>query len=1664
MGLLILHQFSALLWKNFTLKRRHFFDLIMDGFTALLFPTTLLLFRVIIKVHVIKPQIFYPQNISTLPLFLKNPNEWELIYVPSNIDVLKDIIENVKSNLNISIKVNGFSSETELDSYIKYGSRSRKVLAAIVFDCDFKTKYDPLPLQVKYYLRFFRTQKNVSSLEKVDWETSLLFPIRSFAGPRNPNYNDGGNPGYIKEGFVAVQHALDKAIMLYHESSAREIFDSIHVLIQRFPYPHFSQDGLIGVISSFAPLMFILMFSPTVLSNMRFIVSERESRLKEYQIIIGLRNWMIWAAYFFTFILTYIILIFLICVLFFAKIINEPIFRNSDFSFIFAFLICYAIASILYTFMISTFLTRAEMVPSIGSILYFASFFPYNIIAEYYGLLTLPQKMAACFSSNIALSLGVNLLLRSEIKEYGVNWNNLWKQVSLEDNLIFGYLIGMLLLDAFLYGLIAWFIDTVSSGNCGVHQPWYHFLMYSYWFRKENISRNTEEMGYCVRSESKYFEKEPTHLRPGIQIKNLHKEFDSKVAIKNLSLNLYVGQISILLGENKSEKSTIISTLIGLCPPTKGKVFINGLDISKNVTDIQKYLGFCPQHDLLFNDLTVSEHLFFYTKIKGKRKIESIEIDHMLSALNLLEKRNTLSISLSAGMKRKLSVIIALLGCTKVVILDEPTNGMDPASRMSTWGLLQHYKKDRTILMTTNYMDEANILGDRIAIMAKGTLQCCGSSNFLKHIYGPGYHIIIVKEPHCDIEMISRVIWSHVPKATLQKHIGSDLSFILPKDNIHSVEALFTELKQKKNELGIASFGVSITTIQDVFLKVNMVTNPPLNNQHSLLEEQKLSQEKEMEMDIQSKCERPVYSKLNEIATIKFNTGFSLYRQQFCSMFIKRALFSWRSWRMMLLQIIVNVTVTTYLLMSVNLNYDVPSRELDLSQYGHTTVPYSVSGNSNLTLNLIKNLQIFLKSKNQTFLEVKGNITEYIIETKACHAFSIAAFSIKVEENKTILTILFNNEAFHSAAISLEVLDNILFKSLSGPRASIQVFNKPQPLDYATQKMSIDGIRIVLCLAFGMAIVISGFCVLTVTERISSAKHIQFVSGVHVLIYWVSALLSDLMCYFIHCCLLLGVFKYCGVEAFVENFQFLQTMMIFMLYGWSVVPLVYLGSFLFSSITTAYVKLTLFNYFSHVFTVVVYSIAHRSGIEFVQKYVIKTALMLLPSYNFVMSLSKVFDDYEIKKLCSRKNASVYLNCTKERVENSIYNFGEDGIAHFLLALAFAGFFYITVLFCLETTLWDLKNFVFHKIIYNALPKTNLVTDEQCMKDKDQDAEEKEDNNAVAPKLNNTPLVLKEVTKIYFKCPIVNAVRNISLIVQKSECFGLLGLDGAGKSTTFKMITGKETTTSGVVLIDGINIIENIWKVRSKIGYSPERNPMMTHMTGRELLIMYARLRGVPEPDIYKYVEAFIFSLHLETHADEFVSKYSFGSKRRLNAAIALMGNTSVVFLDEPSSSRDPTTMNFLQDTVTWMCKNGKAVVISSHSMEDCEAICTRMAIMVNGTFKYLGSPQHLKHKFCNIYNLTAKIKTDQTVNKLPQFKEFVTTNFPGSVINQEHEGFVGFYFSSKKIQWGKVFDILEEAKASFNLEDYSVNQITMEQIFLTFANTDKMENDEINLL
>ncbi|XP_047388904.1 LOW QUALITY PROTEIN: phospholipid-transporting ATPase ABCA3-like [Sciurus carolinensis] len=1670
MDSLTLNQFAVLLWKNFTLKRRKLINSILEIFLALVFSVVLLIFHTLTEIKILGPHKFTSQPISTLPYYIRNASEWELIYIPSDIDVVKEITENVKRNLNISIKVRGFSSEREFEKYVQYDYASQKVLAAIVFDCDFENSNDPLPLQVKYHLRFVRVQRTIWWPDKIGWQTTLLFPNHPSSGPRNPELSDGGSPGYIKEGFLAVQHALDKAIMLYHESSlGKRLFDGITIFVQRFPYPAFPHHGLLWVASPFLPLMFILTFSPLVLSIMQYIVQEKENRLKEYQLIIGLRNWIIWAAYFFTFFLLYIIIISLICVLFFTKA-NEPILRHSDCSFIFVFFVCYAIASIFFGFMVSTLFDKAHLVASAGNLMFFASFFPFNFIFQHYGKIPISNKVAACLSSNVALALGINLLIKLEIKEIGVKWHNLWTPASLDDNLIFGYLLGMLLLDAFLYGLVTWYVETVFPGQCGVPQPWYFFLLRSYWFGKPRIKEEKENVEEWRNTEKHLFEAEPINLVAGIQIKHLHKEFNGKAAVNDLSLNVYEGQVTILLGHNGAGKSTTLSVLTGRFPPTRGEAHVNGLDISDNMIEIRKNLGFCPQHDLLFKHLTLSEHLFFYSVIKGMPlKMHPLEIDHMLSIFDLLENRHAFSHSLSEGAKRKLSVIIALIGGSKVVILDEPSSGMDPVSKRLTWNLLLQYKHNRTILVTTPYMDEADTLGDRIAILVRGTLQCCGSSVFLKQTYGAGYHIVMQREPLCDVEKISAMIQSHVPGAELENDIGDELSFVLLKEYTHRFEALFDELEKNQKELGIANFGVSISTMKEVFLKVNKLAASQMTIQDQNIRKDK-QQNKNMSRSFES-YERPGFSRtFPELATIKFNTGFPLYRQQFCSMFIKRALFSWRNWKLILLQIIVILAVTTYLLIALQLkDDDVPAREMDLTHYGRTIVPYSISGNSYLTVNFIRNLDIFLKSQNQELRKVKGSVQNYILESKECREFCIIALSIEVGKNTTVFTILFNNEAYHSSATSLAVLDNILFMLLSGPRASITVSNKPQPLPvYGSNAAPINGLQIVQCLAFGVSILAGSFCLQTVTERISKAKHIQFLSGVYVLTYWLSALLWDLICFSVPCFLLLVIFKFCEVEAFVVNYNFLDTMLIFMLYGWCIVPLMYLGSFLFSSGTAASIKLTLFNYISIVCSIIIQSVLQFYGKDFTHffSFLINNVLMVLPSYNFAMSISRYFDDYELKKLCTRKFKSIYLDCSKSLTQNNIYSFGEHGIAKFLVTLAAMGLIFLLLLFSLETAFWSLKNFVFHNIIFNffnLLTKVKTaVAPNQAIKEREDEAITKERNKVLTllQTLQTTPVLLNKVSKIYYKCPVVRAVRNISLVVQQSECFGLLGLNGAGKTTIFKMLTGEETITSGVVLIDGSSVTENIRKIRSRIGYCPQSDSVLNHMTGRELLIMYARLWGVPESDIYKYVEVFLCSVHLEPLADNFIYTYSGGNKRRLSTAIALMGKSSVVLLDEPSTGMDPVARHLLWDTVTWICKTGKAIIITSHSMEDCEALCTRLAIMVKGMFICLGSPRHVRNKFGNIHTLTAKINISKDEDKVKKFKQFIEKAFPGNIINQDYQGIIGYFIPSKEICWGKVFSILEKAKVLFNLEDYSISQITLEQIFLTFANVDKLENSQ----
>ncbi|XP_031243974.1 ATP-binding cassette sub-family A member 3-like isoform X2 [Mastomys coucha] len=1548
MDSLQMRQFSVLLWKNFLLKSRKVVGLVVEIIMIFLLFVWTLTVRRISKKTFIHNVIFNP-ILLTLPGFLNENFEYELAYVPSESTAARNITEMVKKDLNFNFKVQGFPSEESFEEYIKYKSKAAHVLAAIVFDHEFKTNNERLPLQVKYSLRFGHIYDPENLLkpseyqEETGWNTSTLFPSVPSLGPRNFLEIDGGNPGYIREGFLIVQHSVDKAIMMYHSGrEAEAMFANTTMYARRFPHPAFIYDNFLWVFISMFPWTIVFTFTQMALVIVGTIMLEKEKRLKEYQLMVGLSNAMLWISYFITFLVMYFIIICLLCGILFLKITHERVFQHSDPFFITFYFLCFAISSVLLGFMISTFFNKASLATSIAGFLHFLTFFPYLILSHTYDQTSLGGKLALCLITNTALAFGTDLICKLEMKGHGAQWYNFATKVNADDDLTLAHIIGMFLFSSFLYGLVAWYVDAVFPGKYGVPKPWNFFLQKAYWFGEPALSREESQASNLLPSD--FMEPEPVGLVAGIQIQHLYKEFTLKnstvKAVKDLSLNMYEGQITVLLGHNGAGKTTTLSILTGLYLPTRGKVYISGYDISSDMVQVRKSLGLCPQDDLLFPLLTVSEHLHFYCVIKGIPLLRrSSEIHRMLTSFGLLQKSNTMSKDLSGGMKRKLSIIIALIGDTKVVILDEPTSGMDPVSRRATWDLLQHYKTDRTILLTTHHMDEADVLGDRIAIMVMGTLKCCGSSLFLKKLYGVGYHLVIVKTPDSDDEKISQLIMDYIPTAKMETNVAAELSFILPKEHTHRFAELFTDLEERQEELGISGFGVSMTTMEEVFFRVSNLEDLKLNTEitQSTSTVNRSPSEGNQNMNVPRNFEQSGYSRRHPDSS--FNAGWSLYIQQFRAMFIKRVMFSWRNWKLMLLQLLALLGLMYLLMKGISFSVpEEPARVMDLEQYGETIVPFSVSGDLHLTRNLTKNLEIMLKAKNQNIHEVQGSMQDYLLTNKDCIYSCIVAFSLDVTTQEKTFTFWFNNEAYHASPLSLSILDNIIFKYLSGPDATITVSNKPQPQRVTKDKSnerSASGIQIVFNLIFGMSIFTSGFCLMTVTERVSKAKHIQFVSGVYTLNFWLSALLWDLIIHFIACVLLLLVFLYTDVDILLEKYHFLDTMFILMLFGWSIIPFIYLLSFCYNNSTNAYIKIFVFNHCLGFISIIVDAVVQIiPDIKTNTKNLILNSMLLLPIYNLGMSISKYHDIQEIRKLCSSLG---YLNtipsCKSKIIDIPIYSMDQKAIGRHVTAMAATGLIYFLLIILLETTSWNLKVFIYryvffgiYRIFYKATISKELSGDSE-----EEDVQHEREIILHHPwhSLNSTVLI-KELIKIYFKIPPTLAVRNISVTIAKEECFGLLGLNGAGKTTTFKILTGEEIATSGDVFIEGYSITRNILKVRSKIGYCPQFDALLEYMTSQEILTMYARVWGIPENNIRPYVDNLLKMLYLKPQAEKFIYTLSGGNKRRLSTAIAIMGNSSVVFLDEPSTGMDPLARRMLWNTVIKTRESGKVIIITSH--------------------------------------------------------------------------------------------------------------------------------------
>ncbi|XP_077523399.1 phospholipid-transporting ATPase ABCA3-like [Amblyomma americanum] len=318
------------------------------------------------------------------------------------------------------------------------------------------------------------------------------------------------------------------------------------------------------------------------------------------------------------------------------------------------------------------------------------------------------------------------------------------------------------------------------------------------------------------------FEEEPSDQPVTIDLVHASKDYDGVVAVNDVSLRIFDNQITVLLGHNGAGKTTLLNMITGFVPASSGRVLVGGYSIDTCTRDARRSMGYCAQYNVFFEDLTVEEHLMFFAILKGVRWDKARdEVWTLLNDASLTECRTMLAVDLSPGLQRRLCTVLAIVGTPKVVILDEPTTSMDTDGRHELWELLLKLRRTTCVFLTTQHLDEADVLGDRIAILANGGIRCCGSPTFLKQRFSTGYRMQINKMPNCNVQAIETLLRKYASKARVQSDSVNEAVFLLGQIIATKVIIdMFKDIEKRTEELGIESVGVTVTSLEDVLIRV----------------------------------------------------------------------------------------------------------------------------------------------------------------------------------------------------------------------------------------------------------------------------------------------------------------------------------------------------------------------------------------------------------------------------------------------------------------------------------------------------------------------------------------------------------------------------------------------------------------------------------------------------------------------------------------------------------------------------------------------------------------------------------------------------------------------------------------------------------------------------
>ncbi|KAH7694692.1 CBN-CED-7 protein [Aphelenchoides avenae] len=563
-------------------------------------------------------------------------------------------------------------------------------------------------------------------------------------------------------------------------------------------------------------------------------------------------------------------------------------------------------------------------------------------------------------------------------------------------------------------------------------------------------------------------------------------------------------------------------------------------------------------------------------------------------------------------------------------------------------------------------------------------------------------------------------------------------------------------------------------------------------------------------------------------------------------------------------------------------------------------------------------------------------------------------------------------------------------------------------------------LTILLCLSLAVSLMIF----VPVAERSTKFMHQLFLTRVSSFLYWIVQLVGDFI-QFLAVALLVFAFTWAFTDATGGCAAGMWPL--WLLYFTAASMITYCASFIFASPTKAFTLMLCWQSIFPLITAVVILIV---------MLVVKLTATDPKKAETIGDIIYCVTGIVFPALPLFRGTYTFLDeCSNSGMSWTLYSMDMDkAIGVWLVCLALT-----TVIFAVVLTLIQWRRFTL--AIWKCTHRKDVTAwgpleneDENVTKERDRLLEISD---------SDLSLSVRDLYKFFGR---LCAVRKLTFGVGRDDCFGLLGINGAGKTTTFDILTGVTYQSSGSAAIEGVDVSD-----RPAIGYCPQVDALSPDLTGRETLTLIGRLNGLK--GVASRVEMVLESIRLADEGDKLVEHYSGGQKRRISIGVALMSSSKLIMLDEPTAGVDPGTRRYVWDLLTALRRQNTALLLTSHSMEECEALCTRIAFMNRGSMISIGTSQHLKSKYGNTFvlSLTRETVSEETGAEL---NTAVVEAFHATPTNDPML-MPALTWELPRLpsdSWGEMYRRIEQfTSMQPNVKDFSLVQGTLEQVFIRLS-------------